>query len=134
MAGPAATVEQVPLEPPRSSRIVTLGVSGVRRNAAVAACVGGALTAFCEQERLTRVRGIKLEPGVLPAEALEAVLQIAGYRASEIGKYAIAESDASLPGDVSAVRIDHHEAHAASAFSTSSFEQAAVIVCDHRSS
>jgi len=111
-----------------------VGVSGVRRNAAVAACVGGTMIACCEQERLTRVRGVKLQPGTVPSEALDAVLKLAGRLASDIAKYAVAESDASLPDEFTTIQVDHHEAHAASAFYTSSFDQAAVIVCDHHSS
>src|SRR5688572_12039367 len=107
-----------------------VGVSGVRRNATVAASIGGILTASCEQERFTRIRGIRLDPAVLPSEALEAVLTLSRRRASEVQSYAIAEDDARLPVSLRAVRIEHHQAHAASAFFTSPFERAAVIVCD----
>jgi carbamoyltransferase len=108
-----------------------VGISGVRRNAAVAACENGLLTAFCEQERLTRVRGVRLEPGALPIEAVAAVVSLAaGRRASEIQRYAIAEDAAFLPSGLPTTRIEHHRAHAASAFYPSPFERAAVLVCD----
>ena len=107
-----------------------VGIAGVRRNAAVAACADGALTAFCEQERVTRVRGIKLDPTVVPEQALAAVLALAGRRSSDIERYAVAEEEVRLPGDLHVERIDHHEAHAACAFYSSVFERAAVLVCD----
>jgi carbamoyltransferase len=107
-----------------------VGIAGVRRNAAVAACANGALTAFCEQERVTRVRGIKLDPTVVPEQALAAVLALAGRRSSDIERYAVAEEEVRLPGDLHVERIDHHEAHAACAFYSSVFERAAVLVCD----
>ena len=110
-----------------------VGVSGVRRNASVAACVDGALVAFCEQERLTRVRSARLDPGTMPAESLDAVLRLTGRRTTDIVKFVLAESDAHLPDVASLVRIDHHQAHAAGAFFTSPFERAAVLVCDRHS-
>ena len=108
-----------------------VGVSGARRNAALAACVGGTLTSFCERERLTRVRGMKLDPAVLPREVLDVVLKLAGRTDADVMGYATAEDDVRLPSDVRAIRTGHHEAHAAGAFFTSPFDEAAVIVCDH---
>jgi carbamoyltransferase len=109
---------------------LTLGISGVRRNATVAACENGVLTACCEQERLTRIRGVRLEPGTLPAEAVDAVLRLTGRQVSEISQYAIAEETAVLPNGLPTTPFEHHHAHAASAFYTSPFEKAAVLVCD----
>jgi len=117
-----------------ASGSLTLGVSGVRRNAAVAACVDGRLTAFCEQERVTRMRGARLEAGTLPAEALAAVLELAGNgRSPAVDQYATAEDAVRLPAGLPTVRVDHHHAHAAAAFGTSPFRHAAVLVCDHHS-
>ena len=113
---------------------LTVGVSGARRNAAAAACEDGVLTAFCEQERLSRVRGVRLERGTLPVDAVSAVLKLAGdRRAADVWKYVVAEDEAALPTDLPCARIEHHLAHAASAFYNSSFQQAAVLVCDHHS-
>src|SRR2546422_3003678 len=68
-----------------NSDTLIVGVSGARQNAAVAACVDGELRAFCEQERLTRVRRVGLERGSLPTEALDAVLRLAGgFQPSDI--------------------------------------------------
>src|SRR5262245_16914978 len=92
---------------PRPDAIdLIIGVSGARRNAAVAACVGGRLTAFCEQERLVRVRSARLDPGIIPDESLDAVLRLTGCRAADIVKYAIAGSEAHQADLPSLVRID----------------------------
>jgi carbamoyltransferase len=113
---------------------LTVGISGARRNAAVAACSGGTLSAFCEQERVTRVRGARLEPGLLPAEALAAALDLAGRkRVEDVRAFAVAESAVSLPHGLPVATVEHHRAHAASAFHTSPFARAAVVVCDRHS-
>jgi carbamoyltransferase len=113
---------------------LTVGISGARRNAAVAACRGGILTSFCEQERVTRVRGARLEPGMLPAEALSAVLQHVGAcSAADVRTFVVGEDDARVPDDLPSERVEHHRAHAASAFHASPFDKAAVLVCDQHS-
>jgi carbamoyltransferase len=113
---------------------LVVGISGARRNAAVAACQGRTLVAFCEQERLTRIRGVRLEPGGMPGEALALVLKLAGERRlSDITTYAVAEEAAVLSASLPTTQVDHHEAHAASAYYTSPFERAAILVCDQHS-
>jgi len=113
---------------------LVIGISGARRNATVAACSRGTLVAVCEQERLSRMRGVPLERGRLPVEAVEAVLRLAGERhPSEVHLYAVAEEAAVLPAELRVARVEHHKAHAASAFYTSPFERAAVLVCDRHS-
>jgi carbamoyltransferase len=114
---------------------LTVGVSGRRRNAAVAVCENGVLTASCEQERLIRVRGVPLEPHTFPVEALSAVLGLAGDRpASDVQHFAVAEDAIVLPHGTPVVHVEHHLAHAASAFYASPFRRAAVLVCDEHSS
>ena len=118
-----------------STDTLIIGVSGARQNAAVAACVNGELRAFCEQERLTRVRRVGLEPGSLPAEALDAVLRLAGgFQPADIRSYVMAEDAAELPAALSATRVGHHVGHAAAAYYASPFDAAAVLVCDQHSS
>ena len=111
-----------------------VGLSGARRNAAAALAVDGECRAFCELERVTRVRGAALTPGSIPIEAVAAVLRAAGgFPPSAIRTYAVAEEAIHLPDGVAVERIDHHEAHAAATFRLSPFESAAVLVCDsHR--
>jgi carbamoyltransferase len=112
---------------------VTLGISGARRNAAAAVSVGHALVAACEQERLVRVRGVGLTPGSLPEEAVDAVLALAGRSRSHVTRYASAEPGVAPPASAGSARLDHHQGHAATAFLTSPFPAAAVLVCDRHS-
>lgn len=107
-----------------------VGVSGARRNAAAAVVSGGRLLGVCEQERLSRIRRFALMPGELPSEAVSAVLSMVGRTADEVSAYVTAESGVSLPSGLPRVRLDHHFGHAATAFLTSPFERAAVVVCD----
>ena len=110
-----------------------VGISGAKRNACAAVSVDGRIRAACEQERLTRVRGVGLEVKQVPREGLDQVLALAERRQEDVTSYVIAESQILLPGDLPAVSIDHHHAHAATAFLTSPFQRAAVLVCDSSS-
>jgi len=116
--------------PARGNDALVVGVSGARRNAAAAVATGGRLLGVCEQERLTRVRRFALSPGELPAESVAAVLGMVGRPADEVTAYVTAEGGVSLPAGLPRVRLDHHFGHAATAFLTSPFDSAAVLVCD----
>jgi len=116
---------------PVSAGAVVVGISGVRRNAAAAVCVDGEIRAACEQERVTRVRRAGLAAGALPAEALEVVLAVAGgLDPKDVSCYVTAEQDASLPIDLPTTGVEHHRAHASTAFYLSPHDEAAVLVCD----
>jgi carbamoyltransferase len=110
-----------------------LGISGARQNAAVAAVVDGRLAAFCEQERVTRIRSVGLQPGVLPHAAIAAVLGRIGKTELDVTAFATGESDVILPDLHRSGQIDHHRAHAAAAAFTSPFVQGAILVCDQHS-
>jgi carbamoyltransferase len=128
---PATKEARRPSGPSSRESTLVVGVSGARRNASVAAASDGQLLAVCEQERVTRVRGIPLQPGALPAEALAAVLELSGYRsASDVQRFVIAEHDIALPLDLPQEQFDHHFAHAAAAAFSSPFDDTAVLVCD----
>ena len=79
---------------------------------------------------LTRTRRASLRTGQLPLETLETALRIAGRAKADISAYAIAEPGIELPPDLRVERLDHHYAHAATAFYTSPFDEAIVLVCD----
>ena len=113
---------------------VVVGISGARQNAAAAVAVRGRLVGFCEQERLSRHRGIGLLAGGLPEEAIAAVLGIADRTSDQVTAYATGEDGVSLQTRAPHVRLDHHYCHAATAFLTSPFDGAAVLVCDRHSS
>jgi carbamoyltransferase len=106
-----------------------LGISGASRNACAAVCVDGDIRAVCEQERLVRIRGVGLDDRV-PSEAVDEVLALASRRRGDVTRYVLAEERAQLPSDLDFEVLDHHEAHAATAFFTSPFKRAAVLVCD----
>jgi carbamoyltransferase len=109
-----------------------VGIAGERRNAASAVCVDGQVAAVCEQERVTRIRRAGVPPGGLPAEAVDCVLRVARGRASDVETYAVAEAGIELPPDLPVARFDHHFAHAATAFWSSPFDDAVVLVCDRQ--
>lgn len=106
-----------------------IGLGGAQRNAASALCVDGDILAACEQERLTRVRRSPARNGGFPLEAIEFVKRFAPKAVSD--GYAVAEDDIHVPGPVQ--RFDHHFGHAATAFWSSPFDEAIILVCDrHR--
>src|SRR5205814_7115055 len=81
---------------------------------------------------MTRVRRAGLTKCSLPMDALGAVLRCAnGVTLDDIQRYVTAESDITLPAEVVTSRVDHHRAHAATAFYLSPFDSAGVLVCDH---
>ena len=131
--GPAETglgVTERGTRPAQRTDAVIVGVSGARRNAAAAVASGGQLLGVCEQERLTRIRGFALHPGELPAEAVDAVLRMVSRHEQDVTAYVTGEDGVSLPAGLPRVRLGHHYSHAATAFLTSPFDKAAVLVCD----
>jgi carbamoyltransferase len=111
---------------------VILGVAGASRNAALALCREGRVLGVCEHERITRTRRAPLRQGHLPKETLDTVLALGSCRESEIRTYAIAEESIRLPPECPVEVIDHHHAHAATAFYTSPFSDATILICDRR--
>ena len=109
---------------------VIAGIAGATRNAAASLCEGGDVLAVCEQERVTRTRRAGLRPGRLPAQALETILRVGGRDIGDVATYAVAESAIELPETLPVERVEHHRAHAATAFLTSPFSNAIVLVCD----
>ena len=107
-----------------------VGIGGAKRNVCAAVCVDGQILAACEQERLTRLRGIGLVPGSLPVEAIAEVIQLADCGPADVTTYAAAERQVHLPTTLPTRTVDHHHAHAATAFLSSPFARAAVLVCD----
>ena len=58
------------------------------------------------------------------------MLRLAHRSLADVSSYAVAETAIQLPADVPVDRVDHHRAHAATAFLTSSYDDAVVLVCD----
>jgi carbamoyltransferase len=107
-----------------------VGVSGARRNACVGVVVDGRLAAACEQERLTRVRGVCLPRGREPKEALDETLRLTQRSRADVSACVVAEDGVAVESSWPVVRVEHHLAHAATAFLTSTLTRAAVLVCD----
>lgn len=110
---------------------LNVGLGGVRHHACAAVSDARRILGVCEQERLTRIRGAGCNPTGLPDEALDAILTHAGSARSDVQMCAVAE-DAGAAGPWPAVRFDHLEAHACTAYLTSPFDRAAVLICDHQ--
>ena len=112
-----------------------LGIGGVLTDAAAVIIKGGEIAAAAEEAKLTR----RPEAGQLPEASVAACLAIAGLTADDIDYVALARplpSGSALPvalrrfSKARVVSIDHHAAHAASAFFPSPFNDATVITLD----
>jgi carbamoyltransferase len=112
-----------------------LGIGGVLRDAAAAVIKDGRIAAAIEETKLTR----KSESGRLPEASIAACLKMASLAPKDVDVVALARplpAGSALPSALRAfskariVSIDHHEAHAASAFFASPFENATVITLD----
>lgn len=105
------------------------GLGGAARNACVAVCADGQILGICEQERITRVRAAGFNSTGLPDEALDVLLRRSGRKKCEVTSYALAEAVPPAAAH-SPVRLEHHFAHACSAFLPSPFQSATILVCD----
>ena len=109
-----------------------VGLGGTSHDASVALVDQGQVIGACAQERVTRQRGAGPNPSGLPDEALNLLLERLGRSRQCLTRYVAAEVEPGGGGQNSDVqRIEHHLAHAATAYLTSPFTSAAIIVCDH---
>ncbi len=112
---------------------LVVGISGARNNGAAAVVLDGRLAAFCEQERLTRVRRDPIRFRAWPTATVDSVLALVSRRPSSVDCYAVGEADLVLPTGQHVTRLDHHFAHAATAYFTAPVNEAVVLICDARS-
>ncbi|MDE3198647.1 MAG: carbamoyltransferase [Acidobacteriota bacterium] len=112
-----------------------LGIGGVPRDSAAALIKDGKIAAAIEEHKLTR----KAEPGKLPEASIAACLKIAGISREDVDFVALARPLPPGPEVPTALRtfpkarvvsIDHHAAHAASAWLASPYRDAVVITLD----
>ena len=115
---------------PHPSIPLVVGLSGSARNACVTLCGSDQVLGSCPQERITRIRGAGFNSSGLPDEALDEILRRAGRVREDVTTLALADAG-PLPRGIGAVRLDHHLAHACSAFLPSPFESSVIVVCDH---
>ena len=112
-----------------------LGIGGVLRDAAAALIKDGHIAAAIEETKLTR----KAEPGRLPEASIGACLKIAGLTPNDVDYVALARPlppGSGLPmalrmfPEARVVSVDHHAAHAASAWLASPFQDAVTLTLD----
>jgi len=93
-------------------------------------CDGGRVVGMCEQERVSRTRRESLPAGRLPAQTVATILRNEPYTSPDIATCAVAEHAITLPPGLPLEYVDHHRGHAATAFYTSPFAEATILVCD----
>lgn len=117
---------------------VLVGLGGLLSDPACCVIKGGELVSAVEQAKLSRHD----RPGAFPQEAFTAALEIAQVTAGEIDCVALARPFATGEESTSILElrarfprseivvVDHHEAHAASAYYASGFNEASVLSVD----
>jgi carbamoyltransferase len=113
-----------------------LGIGGILDNAACALLKNGTLEAAAEEDKVARHHA----PGDLPHAAIRACLRTAGLKPEHVDCVAIVRPFGEDPGihlqlrsmfsNSRLVVVEHHVAHAASAYYPSPFEDAAVLTLD----
>ena len=109
---------------------ILAGISGHARNATVAVVQDGVLLGVCEEGRVIRVRDIGVDAGGAPEEALALLLRAGGLGPDAVSERVVAEPALADASSDPTRLLDHHFAHAATAFLTAPFDAAAVVVCD----
>ena len=112
-------------------RLLTAGLSLSSRHAAAALATSTSIV-VCEQERATRVRGAGPDASGLPDQALELLVDRTGRTRDDIGRYATADPGIDKITDRPVHRIDHHLAHASTAYLCSPYSVATILVCDQK--
>jgi carbamoyltransferase len=122
--------------------MIILGIGGILGDAASAILKDGALVAAIEESKLVRRRTHWGGHGELPEHSIAKCLELAGATPQQVDAVAIVrpipESDfhlklrARFPGSRIVV-LEHHLAHAASAYYPSRFEEATVLTLDRGS-
>ena len=118
--------------------MLILGIGGILGDAAAAVLKDGALVAAVEESKLAR-RPHRANHGDLPERAIQTCLEIASARPDQMDAVAVVRPlpeagfhlrlRARFPGSRIVV-LDHHRAHAASAYYPSGFDDATVLTFD----
>src|SRR5580692_6114277 len=119
--------------------MIILGIGGILGDAASAILKDGELVAAVEESKLVRRRMYWGGPEGLPDQSIATCLELAKARPEDVDAVAVVrpvpESD-FLPAlreqfpQSRIVLVEHHRAHAASAYYPSPFEQATVLTLD----
>lgn len=120
--------------------MVILGLGGILTDAAAALVKSGALVAAVEQKKVARYS----RPGQTPMEAVDACLHAARLERRHVDMVAVvrplppgAETALHLElrgafANAQVMLLDHHAAHAASAYFASPFDEATVLTLDRQ--
>lgn len=120
--------------------MLVLGIGGWLQDGAAAVLRDGEIIAAIEEEKISR----RPHSNALPEQAVDACLAAAGANRGDVDYVAIARPLGNRGDSLFHVRLksafpnarlvvaDHHDAHAASAFYASPFEQARVLTLDRR--
>jgi carbamoyltransferase len=109
--------------------VLIAGLSGGARHACAALAEARGVVAVCAQERVTRVRGAGVNGSGVPDEALDLLLARSGRTRRDVERFAAA-------GRADSPVVDGHEplahafAHACTAYLSSPFTSAVIVVCD----
>ncbi|MCX6623015.1 MAG: carbamoyltransferase [Acidobacteria bacterium] len=118
--------------------MVILGIGGMLNDAACALLKDGELVAAVEQKKIAR----RQRPGELPEETMDACLKLGHVTADQVDSVAIVRPFSSGPEGIThlelraqfpnsqIVLVEHHVAHAASAYYASPFDDAVVLTLD----
>lgn len=109
--------------------MMVAGIGGGTRNGSAALADDSGLLHVCSQERATRVRSASVNFTGVPDEALDLLLQRRGLTRAAVSRYVVAAGDGPTPA-VASEPIGHHLAHASTAYLTSPFNNASIVVCD----
>jgi len=119
--------------------MIVIGLGGLLNDAACALLKNGEVLAAVEEAKVTRGQ----RPGGLPQASIEECLRLSGATRDQVDCVAIVRPIARGPEaelhltlrdlfpHAEVVVVEHHMAHAASAFFASPFEQATVLTLDH---
>jgi carbamoyltransferase len=118
--------------------VIILGLGGLLNDPACAVLKNGKLSAAIEQKKIAR----QMRPGELPREAIAAALDLGQVSNEQVDCVALVRPFASGPEselhletralfpNSRLLMVEHHAAHAASAFFVSPFEEATVLTLD----
>jgi carbamoyltransferase len=119
--------------------MLILGIGGILGDAAAAVLKDGELAAAVEESKLVRRRRPWSEREEIPERAIATCLELACAKPEDVDAVAVArpipgtdfhlQLRARFPGSRLLV-VDHHQAHAASAYYLSPFEEATVLTLD----
>jgi carbamoyltransferase len=119
--------------------MIILGLGGLLRDAACAVLKDGEIKAAIEETKLTR----GMQSGSMPRAAVDECLRLIGASREDVDCVAIARPFSRGPESLfhvalrdqfpksEIVVVEHHQAHAASAFYASPFQEATVLTLDH---